>query len=99
MSDGYLPRDTEQGQEREQRQEQEGEKGGGGKAVMHTCSGLRPVKQNMPIWLVMCDQSFFEPHLARPSRSLVRIAPIRSAISFTSVIHSACPVKRREGNH
>lgn len=26
-----------------------------------TCSGVRPEKQNMPIWVVMCDQSRVEP--------------------------------------
>ena len=52
--------------------------------IHHTCCWFMPVKQNMPIWSVICDQSRCEPSFFRLSRSCVRTDMIRSAIPFTS---------------
>lgn len=52
--------------------------------IHHTCFWFMPVKQNMPIWSVICDQSRCEPSFFRLSRSCVRTDMIRSAIPFTS---------------
>jgi len=49
-----------------------------------TWSGLSPVKQNMPIWSVMCCQFWEEPSFLSPACSLSLIVMIRSAIDFTS---------------
>lgn len=43
-----------------------------------------PVKQNMPIWSVMCDHSRDDPSFARLERSSWRIEMILSAIPLTS---------------
>ena len=37
----------------------------------HTCSGVMPVKQNIPIWLVICSQFLTLPAFARPLLSFV----------------------------
>lgn len=49
-----------------------------------TWSGLSPVKQNMPIWSMMCCQLRLDPSLARPATSFSLIVMILSAIPFTS---------------
>jgi len=50
-----------------------------------TWSTLSPVKQNMPIWSVMCCQLCFEPSAFKLLTSCVRIEMMRSAIRFTSL--------------
>lgn len=49
-----------------------------------TCSGFRPVKQNMPIWSTMCCQLWEEPSFLRLETSWVRMLMMRSAMPFTS---------------
>lgn len=49
-----------------------------------TWSGVMPVKQNMPIWSVMCCQFLVLPSFFSKSCSWVRMEMIRSAIFFTS---------------
>jgi len=51
------------------------------------CSGLRPVYANMPIWLVMWDQSCLLPRASRFSLSRVRMRMMRSAMPLTSPSH------------
>merc|ERR1719315_723898 len=57
--------------------------------IAATCSGVMPVKQNIPIWSVMCCQLRVDPLLASPSLSCVLIVMILSAMVFTSTNHSA----------
>lgn len=51
---------------------------------MHTCSGLRPVKQNIPIWSMTCCQLWVEPSFFRPATSCSLILMMRSAMPCTS---------------
>uniref|UniRef100_A0A8C9XQ98 Uncharacterized protein n=1 Tax=Sander lucioperca TaxID=283035 RepID=A0A8C9XQ98_SANLU len=44
---------------------------------VRTCSGLRPVKQNIPIWSVTCCQLWVEPSFFRPATSSSLILMIR----------------------
>lgn len=49
-----------------------------------TCSGLRPVKQNIPIWSVTCCQLWVEPSFFRPATSCSLILMMRLAMPCTS---------------
>lgn len=49
-----------------------------------TCSGLRPVKQNIPIWSITCCQLWVEPSFFRPATSCSLILMMRLAIPWTS---------------
>uniref|UniRef100_A0A3Q4BLT8 Uncharacterized protein n=1 Tax=Mola mola TaxID=94237 RepID=A0A3Q4BLT8_MOLML len=51
---------------------------------MCTCSGLRPVKQNIPIWSMTCCQLWVEPSFFRPATSCSLILMMRLAIPWTS---------------
>lgn len=68
----------ERGSERERREDREGD------GAVPTWSGFRPVKQNMPIWSVMCCQFLLLPSLTNPSRSRVLMSIILSAIPLSS---------------
>jgi len=54
------------------------------KAAPCTCSCLRPVKQNMPIWSMTCCQLLVEPSFCRPATSCSLILMIRLAMPWTS---------------
>lgn len=53
--------------------------------MIHTWSLLRPVKQNMPIWSVIWDQSRWLPSFFKLFWSATLIEMILSAIPLTSV--------------
>ena len=52
--------------------------------ILVTCSGFMPVKQNIPIWSVICSQLCVDPSRIKPSFNFLRIVIIRSAITLTS---------------
>ena len=52
--------------------------------ILVTCSGFMPVKQNIPIWSVICSQLCVDPSRINPSFNFLRIVIIRSAITLTS---------------
>lgn len=66
-----------------------------------TCSGFSPVKQNMPIWSVMCCQLWEDPSFLRLDTSCVRMLMIRSAMPFTSTSLRSQPRNHqsRAGTH
>uniref|UniRef100_A0A8C3AZ74 Uncharacterized protein n=1 Tax=Cyclopterus lumpus TaxID=8103 RepID=A0A8C3AZ74_CYCLU len=45
--------------------------------MLSTCSGLRPVKQNIPIWSMTCCQFLEEPSFIRPAASCSLILMMR----------------------
>lgn len=49
-----------------------------------TCSGFRPVKQNIPIWSMTCCQLWVEPSFFRPATSCSLILMMRLAMPCTS---------------
>ena len=52
--------------------------------VRHTCIGVRPVKENIPIWLVMKDQSLEGIRASSAALSSLRMRPMRPAIASIS---------------
>uniref|UniRef100_A0A3P9AR31 Uncharacterized protein n=1 Tax=Maylandia zebra TaxID=106582 RepID=A0A3P9AR31_9CICH len=58
-----------------------------------TCSGLSPVKQNIPIWSMTCCQLWEEPFFFKPATSCSLILMMRLAIPWTS---SSLDTKNKE---
>lgn len=56
---------------------------------LRTCAGVRPVKQNIPIWSVMWFHGLVEPIFSKLPFNWARTLMIRSAMPLTSSNHSA----------